>query len=838
MVPMLISSTFDNIKFHLKNEDLSTYRVELEEEISGLEVFVNNIGMTQAFVSGEGPYDGLLEGTTGLVQRRKQKKQGVETENGTAWRDAVDLMEEASTQGTSSDENSTWPAAETSDGTIRILCTIYNILKRFFQLILYHTRVNLATDDNGNPRSPQSMASRELVEPLYKALAQGEIRVFCMNSDQDKPIAGNLTVVRIDERSGFFRRLTSSQPRYEALSYCWGDRKETKIINVNGDKVKIRANLHDALLALRERRPGTLIWADALCINQGDNDEKLAQIKIMGKIYQAACKVWAYLGKGSDGMDEAMPFLPMLCDRAREIETPQWSTIMKLASQGVWQATNIQGMGVRQISELPPPGSPFWLTVYELVYSEYFNRLWILQEAAFATRVEFLCGSHQISWDQMKLLFGMGVQQIAGFLAPPTFPPKSRNGSVFVMREILHNEGLGLFPRTFLTLVEMFYPLVVAFLERKLGESDPELKAILQPVLEVAFLGQSINFERMLELAVLQDCSEPKDRIFAIMGLLEAKTGEARFPWSPSQSACEVYVEAFYYLVQKDTSLQLLGMAPAEPPNELSLPSWCPTFHRQRGWQSGNTQRINAKNKDWQASSRKQIISRGSNSMKLRLNGIQVDRVHIIPGTWTAINMNDRDQTDMQREANVQANFKWLTLCLDAVFRDLETSSQLYRARLDRFWRTMLFENTVIIGDDDLIFDDFRAVIQFLGRSVSPESSFAEERAQLSIEPNEPGRIVHRAPRETRFLVALDFYITNKVFFVTDNGLFGMTYQGVQTGDALCVFQGAKMPHLLRRQDPASWTFVGEAYVPGKMHGEAEKPVDGTALETETFVLV
>lgn len=113
----------------------------------------------------------------------------------------------------------------------------------------------------------------------------------------------------------------------------------------------------------------------------------------------------------------------------------------------------------------------------------------------------------------------------------------------------------------------------------------------------------------------------------------------------------------------------------------------------------------------------------------------------------------------------------------------------------------MLLENCSIIGDDDLNLDDFQAVLRLLVNAVSPASSSAEEHAILSIEPFGAGQLIQRVPRETRFIVAVDCNITNKVFFVVENGMFGMTYQGVQTGDTLCVFQGAKMAHLLRRRD-------------------------------------
>ena len=68
--------------------------------------------------------------------------------------------------------------------------------------------------------------------------------------------------------------------------------------------------------------------------------------------------------------------------------------------------------------------------------------------------------------------------------------------------------------------------------------------------------------------------------------------------------------------------------------------------------------------------------------------------------------------------------------------------------------------------------------------------------------------------------------------------MFGLTHPGGRDSDTICVFQGAKTPHILRPQDDGTWEFVGEAYVHGLMYGEAEKIIDGRLLETRTFVLL
>jgi hypothetical protein len=78
---------------------------------------------------------------------------------------------------------------------------------------------------------------------------------------------------------------------YVALSYTWGDPKETREIFVNGKSVQVTVNLEAALRVLRGKAPvkaGLKLWIDALCINQEDNDEKEVQVKRMADIYQRA----------------------------------------------------------------------------------------------------------------------------------------------------------------------------------------------------------------------------------------------------------------------------------------------------------------------------------------------------------------------------------------------------------------------------------------------------------------------------------------------------------------------------------------------------------------------
>lgn len=97
-------------------------------------------------------------------------------------------------------------------------------------------------------------------------------------------------------------------PPYLALSYHKGDPRSFVIMLLDGIEVPISPNLEKAL---RELWPSKyhLIWADSLCIDQQDENEKAAQILRIRVIYREAQLVAAWLGIERDGSDQVMRLL-------------------------------------------------------------------------------------------------------------------------------------------------------------------------------------------------------------------------------------------------------------------------------------------------------------------------------------------------------------------------------------------------------------------------------------------------------------------------------------------------------------------------------------------------
>jgi hypothetical protein len=90
---------------------------------------------------------------------------------------------------------------------------------------------------------------------------------------------------------------------YTALSYVWGDPSIKKTTFIDEVPVQVTSNLYDALRDIRDERRVMRLWADALCINQNDNDEKATQIGLMGRIYSVAGCTVIYLGASDSNED-------------------------------------------------------------------------------------------------------------------------------------------------------------------------------------------------------------------------------------------------------------------------------------------------------------------------------------------------------------------------------------------------------------------------------------------------------------------------------------------------------------------------------------------------------
>ena len=101
-------------------------------------------------------------------------------------------------------------------------------------------------------------------------------------------------------------------PKYEAISYAWGDPEDRINVLCNGKVISVTKNLMDALRRLKLLDKTRLLWADAICINQSDEVEKGMQVRLMKAIYDKAMKVCVWLGGATAEMQPAFQLIPQL----------------------------------------------------------------------------------------------------------------------------------------------------------------------------------------------------------------------------------------------------------------------------------------------------------------------------------------------------------------------------------------------------------------------------------------------------------------------------------------------------------------------------------------------
>ncbi|KAI0856594.1 heterokaryon incompatibility protein-domain-containing protein [Xylaria cubensis] len=147
--------------------------------------------------------------------------------------------------------------------------------------------------------------------------------------------------------------------KYTAISYVWGETWGQCNAEVNGKPLPITANLDSVLRRVRARDPthSQILWIDAICINQGDMNEKNHQISMMRNIYATASKLLVYLGDSDP-------------DIAKLLDGPFTSDMVG---------------------------------IYKLLKLDWWSRAWVFQEFVVASEPpEFGVGNKWISLDRLR----------------------------------------------------------------------------------------------------------------------------------------------------------------------------------------------------------------------------------------------------------------------------------------------------------------------------------------------------------------------------------------------------------------------------------------------------
>lgn len=132
--------------------------------------------------------------------------------------------------------------------------------------------------------------------------------------------------------------LEDADGTYTAISYCAGDPKETRTVQVYGKPFNSFANLAhgiEEIYRYRSTEHGdieALLWTDQVCINQNDASERSHQVNFMNKIYGCAREVAICLSTEGEPGGPVLGWLQEVHDHMMSTRPNEFGTLTAQAS--------------------------------------------------------------------------------------------------------------------------------------------------------------------------------------------------------------------------------------------------------------------------------------------------------------------------------------------------------------------------------------------------------------------------------------------------------------------------------------------------------------------------
>jgi hypothetical protein len=187
-------------------------------------------------------------------------------------------------------------------------------------------------------------------------------------------------------------------PDFEALSYVWGNSEYICPVICEDQSILLTRSLYNFLVRIRLPEQVRIVWADGICINQQDINERGRQVKLMGDIYSTARRVVVWLGVDPLGAapqafeaSRRIAALIAACNR----ETNKPLGLVKYREVHWEPDTHESVLSVMQGNAE---------TLKELNQCTWFTRLWILQEICLARSATVIWGQAEMDWDSMYAL--------------------------------------------------------------------------------------------------------------------------------------------------------------------------------------------------------------------------------------------------------------------------------------------------------------------------------------------------------------------------------------------------------------------------------------------------
>lgn len=623
---------------------------------------------------------------------------------------------------------------------------------------------------------------------------------------------------------------------YDALSYCWGDPKEPRPLRVSSISNKkssdgkavtdfephrdgtllIQQNLHAFLEGLRRRRYNRFIWIDAICINQGSQEDKYNQIPLMRYVYEAAELVYVWLGEADAAEERAILAMTTLNKSLRAL--PEGHKL------DVADPDSFETVGIAS------PSQELWRALSTIITRPWWSRLWTLQEVvvapsdpSFDKRLDYkppnaviICGESQVQWHIFEDLISatqargledwlLATAKSAGDTAGPLLDEEDDDRHAFASLEEI----------------------------RTCRRGDG---------------GWAISLSSLLLATRRRRATLPADMVIGQSALLD-KGMIKKLGLQSAQPARDVFVRYGKHYIRQEVRECLLNHARTAE-GMPGLPSWCPNFASRPETVPLTSRRLgpvsvydearpegdrapafhagfSVEGGQW-AIPRSRLfhgkffanILRGRDSARNLYNTDDPRQIQLVEGT-DAIRLSglaaDEVAEVVDGDSSSGQTLAWHEQCLALARRTLPEGSDGF----DAVARTLIADDRDPADPQPCAasYLRFRQHLQAVGAAVSPE--------ELDPDVRQYAEALSRVTRRRRF-------------FATRGGRIGLGPIDTKAGDTVAVAFYCPTPYVLRRRgggDGGRWGLVGEAYVHGIMYGEALSLFSNGQVQETSWIL-
>lgn len=312
---------------------------------------------------------------------------------------------------------------------------------------------------------------------------------------------------------------TTETQAYEAVSYVWGPPIMTSSLMCDGIEVKVTGTIYSLLRCLRHEDSPRRLWIDAVCINQADIQERNFQVSLMKQIYANASRVLIWLG---DQQDDT------------------WDIAYIFAK---WQVTRREKFGAERVEyhkmqEKIGYDRRLLDTIRRLSARAWFHRVWTFQEACLAQQAVVLEGQFQIQWSALLTaatdLEHYNLLQYAFGSAGDSIVALTRWSSVLANTSGGYGPDRGMYPS----------------------------------LLDLLILTRNL------------EATDPRDKIYAVLGVLEEQKNPGVFP-DYTASVEELFIGTAQKIIRRDGDLSILSNCFGSL-EDTELPSWVPDWRVPR----------------------------------------------------------------------------------------------------------------------------------------------------------------------------------------------------------------------------------------------------------------